>query len=273
MSDGTIQLSRSTWQWLDVYIRDAAGAPVTALADTDFTLRYKKNNEIAFTVKTLGGFTTTVETGVALGVTSIDLVDASVFPLSGSLVLDPGGGNEETVTFTATPNYDTITVSLTTEPHIAGETVELVDFVELGVGVYTFLYSDDELDTVGQFTAVITPSAGLQTVKDVDIIYKETLGSIPPTSLPVCRINGYVVDISGEPLQNVGVSARLLGVPSIMSGQGMLKDSVSTYTDVNGYFSITVVQASSVDIAIPDIDYRRTITVPSTDTANLFSIA
>lgn len=273
MSDSTMQLARSRWQWIDAYIRDAAGAPVLGLTSANFTLRYKKNNVTVFTTKTLGGFTTTVATGVVAGVTSVALVDASVFPLSGSLVLDPGGANEETVTYTAIPNYDTITVSTTTNPHIAGEIVRLVDFVAVGVGVYTFLYSDLELDTVGQFTAVFTPSAGLQVVKDIDIIYSEALGSDPPASLPVCRLYGYVIDLAGNPYPNIGVSARLLATPNVVSGQSVQKDTVATETDANGYFMLLVLQGATVDIAIPATDYRRTIVVPDDDSANLFSIA
>ena len=272
MTQGTIQVERSRFQWVDVYIVDGAGTPETGLLVGNFTVRYKKNNVVAFTTKTLGGISTTVETGVALGVTSIDVVDASVFPLAGSVTIDPGGGNEEIVTFTRLPASDTLTVSTTVNEHLATETVALVDWVNVGVGVYSFLFSASELDQVGQFTAVFTPTAGLQVVRELDIIYKETLGTDPPSSPLVCRVYGYITDLSGEPLERIGVSARVLALPDILSGLGIQKDTVSSYTDSNGYFTVTIIQGATVDVAIPAINYRRTVLVPASEGVDLFSL-
>jgi len=275
MTIGTIQVERSQWQWVDVYIQDAAGAPVTGLTSANFTVRYKKNNQITFTTKTLGSTTALLTATAAAGSTTLTVDDLSAFKLDSQVTINPGGGTEETIDYTIIPGLATSMTldTATANIHSSGETLRLVDFVEVGVGVYTFLFSDDELDTVGQFTAVFTPTSGLQVVREIDVVYRDSAGSAPPTSPQICRVYGYVLDSEGAPKENVGVSAAPLALPNTVSNMGINRDTVAVKTDVNGYFSISLIQAATVDFSIPEVNYRRTILVPSTDSANLFEIA
>lgn len=278
MATGTIQLKRSQWQWIDVYVVDVNGVPQTALTVTDFAVRYKKNNAVAFTTKTLLGTTTTVSANALAGVTSLSVADITSFNLTGNVNIDRGGGNQElNKAYSNIPGEDTTIrfPTVTAQPHVATEVVELIDFYEVGVGVYTFLFSDSELDTVGQFTAAFTPAGvGLQVVKDIDIIPAEAVISDPFTAPSMCTIFGYVADIGATALENIGVSARILALPSIVSSSIAIgQDPVAVRTDSNGYFYFDLIQGATVDIVIPATDFRRTIIVPSTDNANLFEIA
>jgi len=71
------------------------------------------------------------------------------------------------------------------------------------------------------------------------------------------------------------VSARILAQPTILHPQseGMILSTglVTALTDVDGFFTISLVAGAQVDVFIPASGYRRTLTVPASS-VNLFDI-
>jgi hypothetical protein len=275
MPVGTIQVERSRWQWVDVYIATAAGVPVTGLLAANFTVNYKKNNAVAWTSKTIPEHTALVNANASIADTELTADDVETFPTSGSVIIDgPAGPNLETAVFTRVPGVNTeiLIAAGLANVHLIGESIDLIEFYEVGNGVYTFLFSDTELDTVGQFTVVFIPSSGLQVVREIDIIWAEVTGTVAAPSLPICRLFGHVVDGAGVPINKAGVSVAPLALPETLSNSGVSKETIATETDENGYFQLSALQGSVVDVSVPEMNYRRTITVPSTGSAELFTI-
>ena len=170
-----------------------------------------------------------------------------------------------------------------TNPFTAGDKVELVEWYEITGGpdgYYSILFTPDELDTLDQFLYVMAafggPPAPGTNINDfertIDIIKATSAESEPAPTLSTCIIKDHILDLSGSPIQNTGISARLLALPAIMSSVGVYDEIVSTKTDANGFFQLTLIQGATVDIVIPSTGYRRTIVVPSTTSANLFEI-
>ena len=166
---------------------------------------------------------------------------------------------------------------------VAGAKVELVEWYEITDGpdgYYSVLFTPEELDTLDQFLYVMgafggppAPGSVIDNFeRTIDIIKATSAESEPAPSLSTCIIKDHILDLSGVPLQNIGVSARLLALPAIISNVGVYDEIVSTKTDANGFFQLTLIQGATVDIVIPATGYRRTIVVPSATSANLFEI-
>lgn len=121
----------------------------------------------------------------------------------------------------------------------------------------------------GNYVVEFNPGIGSNFSVDLKVLS----GSKPTPSLQTCDIEDHVVDPQGNALENVTVSARILASPFVLSGAGLSSDLITAKTDSNGFFTLTVVRGTTLDVIIPAIGYRRTIVVPDQAEVNLFSIA
>ena len=150
------------------------------------------------------------------------------------------------------------------------------NFTELGSGFYELDLDASDVDTLGSLVVRWTgPTARTGLVS----AFVAATAPTSPTSItePVMSsIFGYIYNASGEPVSNVGVSARVLSQPTVLhpGSEGLVVSSglVTTTTDSDGFFTLNLIAGTSVDVFIPSANYRRTILVPSTST-NLFDIA
>jgi len=157
-----------------------------------------------------------------------------------------------------------------------------LDFREIGQGVYEVLFSTSELNTVGSFLYVINGNGGLPAPAVRQFIgqaYVVASSAYTPgtVSLPTNVITGNIVDLRGVAVQDAAVSARVLAAPSIQglvspNIAGVTSDLISARTDAAGFFALELIQNSVVDITIPRINYRRTLTVPDNTTDTLWDI-
>ena len=160
---------------------------------------------------------------------------------------------------------------------VAGTNITRVDWFEAGTGYYSVLVLPTELDQLGTFTVRIG-NAGGSTFdvfgQNVEVI---PFTGINTSSLPyaplTCTLFGHVVDLQGNAVQNTSVYTRMLATPIMANGEGFLDKVVTTKTDSNGFFQLTVTQKTTVQVVIPDIGYSRTITVPQSTQSNLFELA
>lgn len=155
------------------------------------------------------------------------------------------------------------------------------DFRENGNGVYEILFASGELDTLGTFIYVVNGNGVLplpairQAVGQAFVVSSSsyTPGTI---TLDTNVLTGNLVDMKGQPLIGVAVSARIVAMPEILGSSpnigGVSSDLMSVQTDAAGFFALEVLQGAVVDISIPRINYRRTLTVPANSTDVLFSL-
>ena len=231
-------------------------------------------------------YATALTYSVLAGATSIIVDDSTFFPPGFGRIRIYNVSNSEEVELSAniTSNGELTFKTALGNPYAVGDKVELVEWYELPGGVapaidgyYTTLFNPYELDTLDQFLyTIVQYSGGGPSIEEfertIDIIRATSAESEPAPTLSTCVIKDHILDLSGLPIQNTGISARLLALPAIMSSVGVYDEIVSTKTDANGFFQLTLIQGATVDIVIPSTGYRRTIVVPSTTSANLFEI-
>jgi hypothetical protein len=128
-----------------------------------------------------------------------------------------------------------------------------------------------KITTAGEYVGVVD-TVGIG--PDFEQMFQVTAaGGLPSPTMNLCTISDHVIDPAGVAMENVGISARVLSVPKILSGAGVATQIVQAFTDSSGYFSFSLIQGITADVIIPEVGYRRSVLVPSTATANLFSIA
>lgn len=226
-------------------------------------------------------FATEVSFSVTAGATGVVVDDSSIFPPGFGRVRLYNATTSEIIELSSnlesanTLGFKTGLVN----PFTAGDKVELVEWYELTSGpsgYYSILFNEDDLDTLDQFLYTVSATTGGPPIDDfertVDIIKATSADSETAPNLSTCIVKDHIADLSGAPIENVSVSARLLALPTIVSGVGVENQIVSTTTDANGFFQMTLIQGATVDVVIPSTGYRRTIVVPSVTSANLFEI-
>lgn len=156
------------------------------------------------------------------------------------------------------------------------------DFVENGNGVYEITFSTTELDTLGSFLYVVNGNGSLASPAIRQFIgqaFIVTSSAYTPGTVALSTnvITGNLVDLNGSALIGESISARVLEAPSIQGSvspnlAGIATDIVSAQTDSAGFFALELIQGAVVDITIPIVNYRRTLTVPSNSSDVLFDI-
>lgn len=155
------------------------------------------------------------------------------------------------------------------------------DFRENGFGVYEILFSAGELNTIGSFLYIVdgNPTLPLPAIRQFigQAVVQSSSTYTPGTiSLPTNMLTGNLIGLSGQPLIGESVSARIMSAPTIIGSTpnigGIASDIVATQTDSAGFFALEVLQGAVIDITIPAINYRRTLTVPANVTDKLFDI-
>ena len=302
----TIQIEVGRWRWLPVNCVDGTGngigtggspppndvpVPVGSVYVT-----YIKYGQLAYTNYVPDDVGTQFKLAASAGDFSFTLNDTSNLPPeNGRLSLNPLGGpgvqefvnylfnNVTTGEITLDPDVYVTGLSFN---HAIGILVDRIDWVEpTGTlpGNYLLLFPPTILDTTDLFTyqvmngypPPIHPAVALfePYQNTVDIVDTGDPGTFLPPSVPTCKFYGFVLGLSGAPIANSAISARLLTVPALLNNAAFNDTVISSKTDANGYFEFSVAQGTTVDIVIPDIGYRRTIVVPSTTLAKLFELS
>ncbi len=151
-----------------------------------------------------------------------------------------------------------------------------VNFVEISSGFYSVSLVAGDTNVLGNLNLRLL---GATTRTALITAYVATAASIVPdsTTAPTSTtLFGFVYDLSASPVVGAPVTARILSIPDIImsgsDGVAISFDSVTVKTDAQGYFSLSLITGTSVDIRIPAASYSRTLVVPEANT-NLFSIA
>lgn len=155
------------------------------------------------------------------------------------------------------------------------------DYRENGNGFYEILFSAPELSVLGTFLYVVNSNGALPSPamrQAVGQAFIESSSSYTPgtVTLNTNIVTGNLISLRGQPLIGEAVSARIVAAPTIIGSSpnigGVGTDMVTTKTDSGGFFALELLQNSVVDVVIPVINYRRTLTVPAHSTDVLFNI-
>jgi len=168
-----------------------------------------------------------------------------------------------------------------TDPVFGVKTLTSPEFRENGSGVYEILFSTANLNTLGSFLYVVNGNGTLPTPavrQFVGQAFIQSASNFTPGTISVVTniITGNLVDLHGNALPNAAISARVLAAPSLTGASpnigGISVEMVGTRTDQGGFFALELIQGTLVDITIPEVNYRRTLMVPSNSTDILFDI-
>jgi hypothetical protein len=143
------------------------------------------------------------------------------------------------------------------------------DWTELGGGVYTLAFTAGELGVLGPLVFTVNSATTDQFVGQAMVV--AAAAATTPVEVLTCTLTGYVTDMAGLPEVSAGVTARLLGV-SYQGNIGLSDASVSTTTNANGQFFLTLARLAEVQVDIPSMNYSRRLTVPNSETAELFEV-
>lgn len=144
-------------------------------------------------------------------------------------------------------------------------------FTYIGNGFYRVGLNSTDTNTAGTLYLQLRGPQIRPALEAVEIV--ESVPVTPPTVIVpgTTLITGTVVHANGLPASNVSVSARTLSIPTVTGGVAVTTESIFERTDDNGQFILKLVTGSQVDIIIPAVNFRRTITVPASS-ANIFEI-
>tara|TARA_Y100001963_G_scaffold133825_1_gene193823 strand:- start:3622 stop:4251 length:630 start_codon:yes stop_codon:yes gene_type:complete len=185
------------------------------------------------------------------------------------VTFEPGDALPATITFAV---KDGVTGAAVTIYDSAGTAIVTPVSMTVNPSVSRVYFTPEfKIKTAGNYVAVIDTSGP---AADFEQLFQVTAaGGLPSPTMNLCVISDHIVDPAGAALENVGISARVLSVPKILTGAAITTKIVQAFTDSAGYFSLSLIQGVTADVIIPEVGYRRTLIVPSTATANLFSIA
>lgn len=172
--------------------------------------------------------------------------------------------------------YTDVTVSL--QKQGGSFTTKIItsgDWSELGGGWYLLSLSNSDTNTLGDLLIRVNASGVNTQIVACSVVATITPPSPVAITIPQVILYGYLYDTFGNPLQNASVQATVLATPTIMhvstEGLAVSTDLLVVKSDANGYWQMSLIPSSQVDISIPASGYRRSITVPSS-ASNLFDV-
>lgn len=156
-------------------------------------------------------------------------------------------------------------------------TLDGTNFTELADGFYEVDLAAADTDTLGSLYISFTGTD----IKNALVVARvaASASAVPqpsPGYTPtITSLFGYVYDVTGAVKEDVAVVARIVSMPTLIHpvDQGIVigADIVRVLSDDTGFFTLSLIAGTTVEIIIPAANYRRTVLVPSTNT-NLFDI-
>jgi hypothetical protein len=147
-------------------------------------------------------------------------------------------------------------------------------WTDAGSGTYIVSLSAADTDTLGNLSLRVS-GATVKTTLLSAFVSEAAPAPVDTLAVATTLLFGYVLDAQGNPLSGASVSARVLATPSVgyagTEGYVQGQTLVTADTDASGFFQISLVTGSQVDLFIPSANYRRTLEVPVTST-NVFDI-
>ena len=173
--------------------------------------------------------------------------------------------------------FSDVTADLRKEgaPAFVGHALTTLNFTEISGGFYDIDLVAADTDTLGNLYLRVQ-GASIKTAVAISFVAAEAPVNPPSVTPPTTvAIFGFVYGPDAAPLAGANVSATILGSPTVLfpgdEGIAISQGLVTEKTDSFGFFTLSLIVGTNVDIFIPSSNFRRTIVVPGTS-ANLFDI-
>tara|TARA_R100001244_G_scaffold53662_1_gene46563 strand:- start:5702 stop:6643 length:942 start_codon:yes stop_codon:yes gene_type:complete len=148
-------------------------------------------------------------------------------------------------------------------------------FTHLGSGFYELDLTTTDTNALGNLFIRVRGSELREALVNAYVVASAAVSSSSTTAPTKTALFGYLYDAAGDPSAGVSVSARILSSPTVLhpgeDGIGLVTDLVTAKSDSAGFFSLSLIAGAQVDFFIPSMNYRRTVTVPSS-TINVFDL-
>ena len=93
-----------------------------------------------------------------------------------------------------------------------------------------------------------------------------------PVSPALCTVYGTLTDLAGNALESTGIRATVVTHPTIVSGAGVSVETPETFTDLTGYFELTLLRTAVVNLEIDAIGLRQQVTIPAAATVEFSTL-
>ena len=128
-----------------------------------------------------------------------------------------------------------------------------------------FDQSTDTVEAATEYVANLTNAGTPVVLERRDLVYGPLARA---TTLGLCSVQGTILDMNGNPIQNVLVQATLLPVFSDTLGRAVESNEVRAYTNESGDFDLPLVIGITVRFTVESVGYDRRFVVPDQPSAN-----
>lgn len=144
------------------------------------------------------------------------------------------------------------------------------NWVELGDGYYAVSWSEDDLNTLGEFFYRVEYTDQPEQVTGSFYVVPPPLNveGDPPT----CLVTGNIVDVGGDPNLYQRITFRPKKVP-VVAGMSLVSSGwIQTATDAFGNFSVKLLRSSEVIVEINGAGIKQLIIIPDAPSASLLDL-
>lgn len=143
---------------------------------------------------------------------------------------------------------------------------------ELGDGYYAVKWFSDELATQGELFFSLK-STGYTAFDEVTGKFDVLAAPLDVVVSPeICIVTGSIIDLGGDPSQNLEISFKLSRTPSVLGASFIEGKTIRTMPNAFGSFSVGLLRGKKALVEIEKAGVKITIDVPDQPTANLMDL-
>jgi hypothetical protein len=152
------------------------------------------------------------------------------------------------------------------------KTLSLSNWIDHGNGYYTVKFSGTETNVLGYFFYTLDSSLFDNFLYDEFSIEPVPSGNAPTPIPDMCVVSGMFKNLGNTVPTNSKVTFRPVNVPAALNGSILSVDVISTYLDINGNFSVALLQGTTVIVEVERTGIRHQIEIPIASSANLIDL-
>jgi len=143
---------------------------------------------------------------------------------------------------------------------------------EIGDGYYAIKWVSADLAAQGELFFILE-NAGYASFDTVTGKFDVLAAPLEMVSSPeVCVVTGSIVDLGGDPSQNLDISFKLSRAPSVIGGSFIEGKTIRTMPNAFGNFSVGLLRGKKALVEIEKAGVKITIDIPDQPTANLMDL-
>lgn len=143
---------------------------------------------------------------------------------------------------------------------------------EIGDGYYAVKWLSAELATQGELFFSLK-STGYSSFDEVTGKFDILAAPLEMVASPeVCVVTGSIVDLGGDPSQNLDISFKLSRAPSVIGGSFIEGKTIRTMPNAFGNFSVGLLRGKKALVEIEKAGVKIAIDIPDQPTASLIDL-